>query len=113
MDEGSGISPMGRLYDPSLNDMPNIELDTLNDRKKQDRPIPCDSGDVKSWFLGGTNKIVPSLQNRLESQHQEGSHLGCRWLSFPYTSIVGQDSHHRVVVCMLEKSPIGFAVIID
>ena len=113
MDEGSGTLPMGRLYDPPLYDMLDIKLNTLNDRKQQDRLVPCDNGEAKAWFQGGTNKIVPNLRDRLESRHQEGGHLGCRWVSFLCTSTVGQDSHHCVVVHVLEKSPVGFTVIID
>ena len=66
MAEGSDTSPMGRLYDPPLNDMPDIELDTLNDRKQQDHFVPCDRGEMKAWLQSGTNKILPSLREQFE-----------------------------------------------
>ena len=75
MDKGSSTSPMGRLYNSHKYDMPDIKLDALSDRIQQDRPVLCDSGEVKAWFQGGINKIVPSLRDRLQSGHEKGGHL--------------------------------------
>ena len=113
MDEGSGTSPIGRLYDPPIYDMLYIELDTLSDRKQQDRLIPCDNGEVKAWFQGDTNKIVLSLWDQLESGHETSGHLGCGRVSFPHTSTVYKDVYHHLIVSVLKKGPIGFVVIID
>ena len=91
------------LYDPPLYDMSDIELDTLSDRKQHDCSIPCDSREVKAWFHGGTNKIVPSLRDRLESEHEKSGHLGCGGVSFPHTSTVCKDVHHYLTVSVLKN----------
>ena len=113
MNKGFRTSPLSRLYDSPLNNMPDIELDALNNRKQQDRLVPCDYGDMKAWLQSGTNKIVPSLRDRFEGRHQKSGHLGRGWVSFPYTSFVCKDSHHHVVIGVLEQSLVGISIIIN
>ena len=38
--------PMGRLYDPPLNNMPHVEFNALNDHKQHNLLVPCDNGKV-------------------------------------------------------------------
>ena len=54
---------ISRLYNPSLYDISDIELDTLSYRIKQDRFFQCDSGEVKVGLQGSTDEVVLNLRN--------------------------------------------------
>ena len=75
VDKGSGITPLGGLYNPTLYDMANIKSDALNDYIKQDHLVLSHCGQMKAGFEFGTKKIIPNLWDKLEGLHLECLHL--------------------------------------
>ena len=92
---------MCRLYNPSLYDISNIELDTLSDLIEQDRFVPCDTGEVKVGLQGSRDKVVTNLQDRLKGFHLNCRNLGSGGMAFPYTPAPCEEPRDHLIIGVL------------
>ena len=100
MYQSLGVSPLGQLNQPPLDDGPIVKLVPLGHGVEKDHLVFPNCTKMQGRLDFNAKKIIPDLGHEREGVHMKSGEITSRWVAFPHSLAVSELLHQELIVCV-------------